>query len=198
MSDDLHREVTTLLDAIRAGDAGAQGRLVELVYAELRRLAGDLMFRERPGHTLQPTALVHEALPRLLHPDVLGGAHNRAQLLAAAARAMRRVLVDHARRRAAGKRGGGQGQVPLDEALDYYARQRLDVLAVHEALEELAGLNERQSRVVELRFFGGYTVGEVAGLLEVSVSTVESDFRKATAFLRRRLAEEHGDDPRAV
>jgi RNA polymerase sigma factor (TIGR02999 family) len=195
VATDLHRELTTLLDAIRAGDAGARDELVELVYVELRRLAGGLMRRERPDHTLQPTALVHEALPRLLHPDVLGGAHNRAQFLAAAARAMRRVLVDHARGRAAGKRGGGQGQVPLDEALDYCARQNLDVLAVHEALDELAGLHERQSQVVELRFFGGYTVGEVAGLLQVSVSTVESDFRKATAFLRRRLAEEDRDDP---
>jgi RNA polymerase sigma factor (TIGR02999 family) len=195
VADDLRREVTTLLDAIRAGDAGAQGQLVELVYVELRRLAGGLMRRERPGHTLQPTALVHEALPRLLHPEVLSGAHNRAQLLAAAARAMRRVLVDHARLRAADKRGGGRGQVPLDEALDYCARRHLDVLAVHEALDELAGLHERQSQVIELRFFGGYTVGEVAGLLQVSVSTVESDFRKATAFLRSRLAEEDGDDP---
>ena len=194
MSDDLHREVTTLLDAIRAGDAGARGKLVELVYVELRRLAGGLMRRERPGHTLQPTALVHEALPRLLHPDVLGGAHNRAQLLAAAARAMRRVLMDHARGRAAGKRGGGQGPVLLDEGLDYLARQHLDVLAVHEALDQLAGLHERQSQVVELRFFGGYTVEEVAGLLQVSVSTVESDFRKARAFLRGRLAEGGGDD----
>jgi RNA polymerase sigma factor (TIGR02999 family) len=195
MATDLQREVTTLLDALRAGDAGAQGKLVELVYAELRRLAGGLMRRERPDHTLQPTALVHEALLRLLRPDALGGAHNRAQFLAAAARAMRRVLVDHARGRAAGKRGGGQEQVPLDEALDYFARQRLDVLAVHEALDELAGLHERQSQVVELRFFGGYTVEEVAGLLQVSVSTVESDYRKATAFLRSRLAEEDGDDP---
>jgi RNA polymerase sigma factor (TIGR02999 family) len=111
---------------------------------------------------------------------------------------MRRVLVEHARGRAADKRGGGQGQVPLDEALDYFARQRLDVLAVHEALDELAGLHDRQSQVVELRVFGGYTVEEVAGLLGVSVSTVESDFRKATAFLRGRLAEEDGDDPGKV
>jgi RNA polymerase sigma factor (TIGR02999 family) len=198
VADDLQREVTTLLDAIRTGDAGARGKLVELVYVELRRLASGLMRRERPGHTLQPTALVHEALLRLLHPDVLGGAQNRAQFLAAAARAMRRVLVDHARGRAADKRGGGQGPVPLDEALDYFARQHLDVVAVHEALDELAGLHERQSQVVELRFFGGYTVEEVASLLQVSVSTVESDFRKATAFLRSRLAEEDGDDPPAV
>jgi RNA polymerase sigma factor (TIGR02999 family) len=196
---DPQREVTTLLGEIRAGQAGAWDELVELIYAELRRLASGLLRRERPGHTLQTTALVHEALLRLLRPDVQGGAQNRAQFLAAAARAMRRVLVDHARGRATDKRGGGQEQVPLDEALDYFARQHLDVLAVHEALDGLAALHKRQSQVVELRFFGGYTVEEVADLLQVSVSTVESDFRKATAFLRSRLVEEDArDDPPAL
>jgi RNA polymerase sigma factor (TIGR02999 family) len=181
--------VTTLLAQIRAGNAAAEGRLVALVYDELRRRAGELLRRERPGHTLQPTALVHEALLRLLRPEALAGTRDRAHLMAAAARAMRQVLVDHARRRAADKRGGGQEHVPLDEALDYFARQSLDVLAVHEALDELAGLHARQGQVVELRFFGGYTVEEIAGLLEVSLSTVESDFRKAAAFLRGRLIE---------
>jgi len=195
---DRQREVTTLLDEVRAGHPSARSRLVELVYDELRRRAADLLRRERPGHTLQPTALVHEALLRLLSPQALGSTRDRAHFLAAAARAMRQVLVDHARRRAADKRGGGQEVLPLDEALDYLAEQKLDVLAVHEALTELAGLSERQSQVVELRFFGGYTVEEIAELLEVSVSTVESDFRKATAFLRSRLVEEVGDDPGAV
>jgi RNA polymerase sigma factor (TIGR02999 family) len=103
---------------------------------------------------------------------------------------MRQVLVDHARQRAADKRGGGRERQPLDEVLDHFDEQRLDLLAVHEALTELAGLHERQSQVVELRFFGGYTVEEIAEQLQVSVSTVESDFRKATAFLRGRLSEE--------
>src|SRR5437868_369607 len=176
---DRQREVTTLLDAIRAGDANAQSRLVALVYDELRRRAGALLRRERPDHTLQPTALAHEALLRLLSPEALARTRDRAHFLAAAATAMRQVLVDHARRRAADKRGGGQETLPLDEALDYLAQQKLDVLAVHEALDELAGLHARQSQVVELRFFGGYSVDEIADLLEVSVSTVESDFRKA-------------------
>jgi RNA polymerase sigma factor (TIGR02999 family) len=186
----VEREVTTLLGEIRAGNPAAQGQLVELVYDELRRLAGGLMRRERPGHTLQPTALVHEALLHLVSPQALGNMRDRAQFLTVAARAMRRVLVDHARGRAADKRGGGRELLPLDETLDYFAQRNLDVLSVHEALEELASLHERQSQVVELRFFGGYTVEEIAGLLEVSVSTVEGDFRKATAFLRSRLVED--------
>jgi RNA polymerase sigma factor (TIGR02999 family) len=102
---------------------------------------------------------------------------------------MHQVLVDHARRRAADKRGGGQERLPLDDVMDHFAQQRLDLLAVHEALTRLAGLHERQSQVVELRFFGGYTVEEIAGQLTASVSTVESDFRKATTFLRGQLAE---------
>jgi RNA polymerase sigma factor (TIGR02999 family) len=187
---DVQRQVTTLLDEIRAGKAEAQGKLVELVYAKLRRLAADLMQRERPGHTLQPTALVHEALLRLLSPDVLGQTRDRAHLLAAAARAMRHVLVDHARQRAADKRGGGQETLPLDPVLHYFADQKLDFLAVHEALNHLATLDQRQSQVVELRFFGGYTVAEIAEQLQVSVSTVESDLRKAMAFLRSQLVED--------
>jgi RNA polymerase sigma factor (TIGR02999 family) len=189
MADDLPREVTTLLDAIRDGNKDAKGRLVELVYDELRRVAGGLMQRERPGHTLEPTALVHEALLRMLRPAALGQTRNRAHFLIAAARAMRQVLVDHARKRAADKRGGGQEPLPLDAVLDYFAEQNLELLAVHEALDQLAALHERQSQIVELRFFGGYTVEEIAEQLQVSVSTVESDFRKATAFLRSRLVE---------
>jgi RNA polymerase sigma factor (TIGR02999 family) len=190
MESDRQREVTTLLQEIRAGSAGARDQLVALVYDELRRLGGGLLRRERPGHTLQPTALVHEAVLRLFRPDALSAAQGRGQFLAAAARAMRQVLVDHARRRAADKRGGDRERLPLDDVLDHFAQQRLDLLAVNEALTRLAGLHERQSQVVELRFFGGYTVEEIAGQLGVSVSTVESDFRKATAFLRGQLADE--------
>jgi RNA polymerase sigma factor (TIGR02999 family) len=189
MEADRQREVTTLLEAIRAGNPGARDQLITLVYDELRRLGGGLLRRERPGHTLQPTALVHEAVLRLCRPDALAGPRGRAQFLAAAARAMRQVLVDHARRRAADKRGGGRERLPLDAVLDHFAQQRLDLLAVHDALTRLAGLHERQSQVVELRFFGGYTAEEIAEQLQVSVSTVESDFRKATAFLRGRLSE---------
>jgi RNA polymerase sigma-70 factor (ECF subfamily) len=198
VAEDLQGEVTTLLDQIRAGRPDAQDKLVELVYQELRRLAAGLLRRERAGHTLQATALVHEALLRLHRPDALGGARNRSQFLAAAARAMGRVLVDHALRRAADKRGGGQSPLLLEEALDYSAEQRLDLLAIHEALDRLAELHARQAQVVELRFFGGYTVEEIAEQIQVSVSTVESDFRKATAFLRSQLVEESGDDSEAV
>jgi RNA polymerase sigma factor (TIGR02999 family) len=192
MEADRQREVTTLLEAIRSGNPGARDQLVALIYDELRRLSSGLLRRERPGHTLQPTALVHEAVLRLFRPDALAGPRGRAQFLAAAARAMRQVLVDHARRRAADKRGGGRERLPSDDVLDHFAQQRLDLLAVHEALNQLAGLHERQSQVVELRFFGGYTVEEIAEQLAVSVSTVESDFRKATAFLRGQLSEEGG------
>jgi RNA polymerase sigma factor (TIGR02999 family) len=148
------------------------------------------MRRERTGHTLQPTALVHEAVLRLLQPAALAHAQNRSHFLAAAAQAMRQVLVDHARQRAADKRGGGREALPLDDALDYFARQNLDLLAVHEALTRLAALHERQAQVIELRFFGGYTVEEIADLLHVSVSTIEGDFRKASAFLRGQLRED--------
>jgi RNA polymerase sigma-70 factor (ECF subfamily) len=195
VSDDLQSDVTTLLEELRAGIPGARDRLVALVYEELRQLACGLMRRERPDHTLQPTALVHEAVVRLLRPDALGGTHSRAQFLAAAAQAMRRVLVDHARRRAADKRGGRQERQPLDDVLDYFAEQRLDLMALHEALDRLASLHARQAQVVEFRFFGGYTVEEIADQLQVSVSTVESDFRKATAYLRSQLSEEVREDP---
>jgi RNA polymerase sigma factor (TIGR02999 family) len=187
---DSRAEVTTLLGEIRAGNADAKNQLVELVYAELRGLASGLMRHERAGHTLQPTELVHEALLRLLSPEVLGQAENRSHFFAAAARAMRHILVDHARRRGAGKRGAGQEPLPLDQMLDQFAQQNFDVLALHDALNELANLHERQSHVIELRFFGGYTMEEIAEHLHVSIATVESDFRKARAYLRSQLVED--------
>jgi RNA polymerase sigma-70 factor (ECF subfamily) len=183
-------EVTTLLEKIRAGNADAKSQLVELVYAELHRLASGLMRRERADHTLQPTALVHEACLRLLTPEVVGRAQTRAHFFAAAARAMRHVLVDYARQRAAGKRGGGHKTLALDQVLDHFAEQKLNLLAVHEALTELANLDERQGQVIELRYFGGYTVAEIAEQLQVSVTSVERDFRKACAFLRKQLAQD--------
>jgi RNA polymerase sigma factor (TIGR02999 family) len=187
MTSDQRSEVTTLLEAIRAGQADAQAQLVRLVYDELRQLAAGLMRREGAGHTLQPTALVHEALLRLLGSDGLSEARDRAHLFAAAARAMRHILVDHARRHAAAKRGGGRESVPLDEGVAYVTTPSMDLLALHDALDQLAALNERQARVVELRFFGGFTVEEIADQLQLSVATVEGDFRKARAFLHSRL-----------
>jgi RNA polymerase sigma factor (TIGR02999 family) len=182
-------EVTTVLAEVRDGKPQAVDRLIGLVYDELRAVAAALMSRERPDHTLQPTALLNEALVKLLDTDFLSRVEDRRLFFGAAVRAMRQVLVDHARRRSADKRVEGRPREPLDEAVRYFEKRKLDVLALHELLEQLSGLHERQGRIVELRFFGGFTVPEIADLLGVSVSLVESDFRKASAFLRSRLGE---------
>src|SRR3954464_1637492 len=165
-------ELTTVLGRARQGDEQARSELVERVYEELRRVASRLMRRERPDHTLSPTAVVHEAVIRLLGDAVFDKAADRNYLFAAAARAMREVLIDHARRRGADRRGGGRRQVPLDLVLDYFEEQKLDVVALHEALHRLAEWNERQSQVMTLRYFGGLTIAEVADALGVSPVTV--------------------------
>jgi RNA polymerase sigma factor (TIGR02999 family) len=188
MSDESTSEITLALQAAGQGQREAADRLAGLVYEELRRVAAGLMRKERVEHTLQPTALVHEAFARILDQDVLKQATNRRFFFAAAARAMRQVLVDHARQRAAAKRLGQRQRVPFEETIQHFEEQKLELLALNEALEQLGKLNERQSQVIELRFFGGFTVPEVAELLGVSVSVVESDFRLARAFLRSRLA----------
>lgn len=180
-------ELTAILDAVRAGSPDARDRLVRAIYAELRRTAGGLMRRERPDHTLQPSALVHEALVRLLSGQALTDAPDRHYLFGAAAQAMRQVLVDHARRRRAGKRLGDRVRVPLDAALVAFDARGLDVLSLHEALERLAGSHHRPAQVVELRFFGGLSVPEVAEALGVSDTTVEADWRFARAWLRGQL-----------
>ena len=179
--------LTRILGRARDGDEGARDELIALVYDELRRVAAHLMRRERPDHTLSPTAVVHEAVIRLLGEAVFDKAADRSYLFASAARAMREVLIDHARRRAAGRRGGGRRRVPLDAVVDYFQGQGLDVVAVHEALDRLAELDERQAQVMTLRYFGGMTVIEVAAALGVSVVTVERDWRLARAWLRVRL-----------
>lgn len=187
MSEDSTSEITLALQAVGQGQRDAVDRLVGLVYDELRRVAAGMMKQERVEHTLQPTALVNEAFARILSQDVLKQATNRRHFFGAAARAMRQVLVDHARQRAAAKRLGQNVRVPLEETLLQFEQQHLELLALNEALEELTHLNPRHSQIIELRFFGGFTVPEVAQLLGVSVSLVESDFRLARAFLRRRL-----------
>ena len=181
-------EVTRLLGAIQAGSAGAKDRLVGLIYDELRHMAAGLVGRGAAGGSLPPTALVHEAFLRLEAGDVLAQAPNRRYLFGAAAQAMRRALVDHARQRRAAKRGEGRQRVPLDDVLDHFDQQHIDVLALDEALDELSAQDERQWLVVVLRFFGGFSVEEVADALGVSVSCAEGDFRLARAWLRRRLA----------
>jgi RNA polymerase sigma-70 factor (ECF subfamily) len=186
------RDLTLILGRARAGDERARGELIALVYDQLRQVAARLMRRERQDHTLPPTAVVHEAVIRLLGDAVFDKSPDRAFLFASAARAMREVLIDHARRRAADRRGGGWRRVPLDLVVDYFEEQGLDIVAVHEALDRLAELNERQGLVMTLRYFGGLTVPEVAAALEVSVVTVERDWRLARAWIRDQLRE--GDE----
>ena len=183
-------DVTLLLERARAGDELARGDLIARVYAELRRVASRLMRQERADHTLPPTAVVHEAVIRLLGEAAFDRAGDRSYLFAAAARAMREVLIDHARRRATARRGGGRRRIPLDAVVDDFADPGLDLVAVHEALDRLAGLHERQSQVVTLRHFGGMTVPEIAAALEVSVGTVERDWRIARAWLSNELGGE--------
>src|SRR5262249_26980020 len=153
---------TPILARARAGDEAARCELIALVYEELRQVASGFMRRERTGHTLSPTGVVHEAVIRLLRDGGFQKATDRSYLFAAASRAMREVLIEHARRRSAERRGGGRRRLPLDEAMDFFEEQGLDVLAVHEALDRLAELNERQARVVTLRCFGRLTVSEIA------------------------------------
>jgi RNA polymerase sigma factor (TIGR02999 family) len=185
-------DLTALLSEVRAGRPEAQDRLIRAIYSELRRTAGGLLRHERPGHTLQPSALVHEALLRFLSGEALTEIADRRHLFAAAAQAMRQVLVDHARRRKAGKRGGNRARVPLDEVLASFDDQGLNVIDLHEALKRLEEAHPRQAQVVTLRFFGGLSVPEVALTLAVSDTTVESDWRFARAWLRGRLG---GADP---
>jgi RNA polymerase sigma factor (TIGR02999 family) len=181
------QELTKILGRVRAGDERAKEVVLARVYDELRRVASRLMRRERPNHTLSPTAVVHEAVIRLLGEEVFDKAADRSFLFASAARAMREVLIDHARRRGTDRRGGGRRRVPLDSVVDYFEEQGLDVVAVHEALDRLAELDGRQAQVMTLRYFGGMTVPEVAAALEVSVVTVERDWRLARAWLAGQL-----------
>ena len=181
--------VTELLRAWSDGDEGALERLVPLVEAELRRLARGYMGRERRGHTLQVTALVNEAFLRLTDARRLRW-QDRAHFLGISARLMRRVLVDHARARGYQKRGGGAQQVTLDDAIlgsPDAAVDRVDLVALDRALEALAAVDTRKSRVIELRFFGGLSVEEAADVLHVSADTVKRDWRLAKLWLLHEL-----------
>jgi len=183
VSDD---RTTALLQRVAEGDADAAGELLALVYEELHRLAGSFLAGERRDHTLQPTALVHEAWLRL-NGDTPHAWHNRAQFVAVAARAMRRVLLDHARRRAAQKRGGSGERVPLDDTLEAFERGGLHLLDLDEALGRLEALDPELVRLVELRFFAGASNEEVARTLGVSTRTVERGWSTARSWLRAEL-----------
>ena len=165
---------------------GPDGAL-PLVYAELRRLAASYLSRERQGHTLQPTALVHEAYVRLIDQRQIDW-HNRAQFIGLAAVMMRRILVNHARDRIADKRGGGAEHVPLTLAGEGIGAPELDLLDLHEALNDLTETDPRKGRIVELKFFGGLTTAEIAENLGLSVATVERDWKFARAWLYRAMA----------
>jgi RNA polymerase sigma factor (TIGR02999 family) len=179
--------LTALIDQARAGSSDAKGRLLEAVYGEFHRIADGLMRSERQGHTLQPSALVNEAVVRLLDGETIERAPNRRYLLAAAAQAMRRVLVDHARKRNA--RDGRLKRVPLDDVLAYFEEKRLDFIELNDALDRLTALHERQAMVVVLRFFAGISSAQVANVLDVSLATVEGDWRFARAWLRGQIGE---------
>ncbi len=179
-------QATRLLAAIERGETGAAEELFAVVYADLRRVAAAYLGRERKGHTLQPTALVHEAYCRLVDAENLGYS-DRHHFYAVAARAMRRILVDHARKRKAAKRGGGASRVPLDRLPELPDERDAWLAALDDVLADLERLDARQAQVVELRFFGGLTIQETAATLGVSHATVERDWKVARAWLAREL-----------
>jgi RNA polymerase sigma factor (TIGR02999 family) len=180
--------VTALLHEFALGDKTALDRLVPLIYPELRRLAGGYMRNERPGHTLQPTALVHEAYARLVKQDQPDYC-NRAHFMGVAAQVMRQILIDHARTRDADKRGGGVVNLSMEVAADTPAAQPTTIIAVDEALEHLARHDALKARLIEMRFFGGMTAEESAEVLKLSVTEVRRHLRVGQAWLQRELAQ---------
>ena len=179
-------DVTGLLVAWKNGSPEALDELIPIVYAELRKLARQQLCGERPDHSLQPTTLTHEAFLRLFGTRQVGW-QNRAHFFAVASQLMRRVLVEHARKRQTVKRGGMPTRVTLDEADTPVEPVDVDVVALHEALTQLEEVDPRQSRIVELRYFGGLNMEETAEVLSVSPATVKRDWRVAKLWLRRAL-----------
>jgi RNA polymerase sigma factor (TIGR02999 family) len=179
-------QVTELLGRWRSGDRDALDSLIPLVYEELRRIAQHYLRNERPGHTLQSTALVHEAYVRLIRQD-LPQWQNRAHFFAVAAQLMRQILVDHARAYRAGKRGGGVCNLALDDAEKGAQQVDVDIVALDDALKTLSAMDPQQGKVVELKFFGGLSIEDTAEVLGVSSSTVKRDWITARAWLHREL-----------
>src|SRR5262245_10818335 len=179
-------DLTTLLGRWRTGTRDDQERLFEAVVGELRRTAGAYMRRERGNHTLQPTALVHEAYLRLIRDEDVRW-EDRAHFFGVAARVMRQILVDHARKRAAGKRRMARTALAPSDIVDPSTGQDVDVLDLHEALDEMAELDPRQAEIVELRYFGGLTENEVANLKQLSPVTIRREIAAARFWLGRRM-----------
>ena len=180
-------DVTELLVAWSNGDDGALRALTPLIERELHRLAAAYMARERPGHVLQPTALVNEAYLRLIDWKQVQW-QNRAHFFGVASQMMRRILVDHARSHAYAKRGGGALTLALDDVVATPQRREIDLVALDDALDSLAKLDERQSRMVELRFFGGLSIEETSEVLGVSAPTVKREWASARAWLFREIS----------
>jgi RNA polymerase sigma-70 factor (ECF subfamily) len=184
---DPSEDISQLLVKWGSGDETVLEELIPLVYDELKRLANNYLRKERPGHTLQPTALVNEAYMRLAEQKRMKW-QNRAQFYGIAAQLMRRILVDHAREKHAEKRGGAaQQRLSITSAGEVGTAPDLDVLALHEALEELATMDPQQARIVELKFFGGLSIEETAEVLSLGHATVERDWKMARAWLRLKL-----------
>jgi RNA polymerase sigma-70 factor, ECF subfamily len=184
-------DVTQMLVECSSGHKEVLDQLMPLVYDELRRLAARYLRRERPNHTLQPTALVHEAYLRLIDQSRVHW-QNRAHFLGIAATMMRRILINHAQSRKAAKRGGGKYPLSLDAAADWADEREvdrgIDLIVIDEALTRLAAIDNEQSRIVELRFFGGLTVEETAEVLAISPATVHREWRMAKAWLHREIS----------
>jgi|SRR5579872_6138244 len=180
-------EVTELLARFRQGDRQAEAELIPLVYSELRRLASSFLNRERPGHTLEPTALVHEAFLRMTHENQPVW-QNRAHFFGVAARLMRQILVDYARRHRSQKRGGAHERLALDTVLAFSQQKSDEVVKLDEALGRLSEKDERQARIVEMKFFGGLSIEEIAEVLEVSGRTVKREWMVARAWLHQEIA----------
>jgi len=189
MSDDA--EITALLDEIRGGNRDAVEALVPLLYRQLRLIAAGYLRHERDGHTLEPTALVHEAYLRLLGHEEIAW-QNRAHFLAVASQVMRRILTDHGRRRARAKRGGGGARVTLNESLVGAGKRDFDIVALDDALGALEQVDPELARVVEMRFFGGMTVDETAEALGLSPRGVDRAWATARAWLQRELRSDGG------
>jgi RNA polymerase sigma-70 factor, ECF subfamily len=195
--DSYQADVTVLLSELSHGKQEAAEKLVPLVYDELKRLARGYMRRERQGHTLQTTALVHEAYLKLVHQQRVNW-QGRSHFFGIAAQLMRRILIDHARSHLRAKRGGAKVVLPLSEALVFSPEHSENLLRLDEALERLSRLDARQSRIVELRFFGGLSVEQTATFLDISPKTVKRDWAVAKAWLQGELKRSDGDVAKSV